>query len=240
MTVCSVRNIKKEYKDFTLKNVSFDLIKGTVTGFVGRNGAGKSTTLKAMLNLISTSGGFVEYFGKPLADNENEIKQKIGYSCGTAAYYPKKKLKDIKAVTKTFYDGFDEAAYQKYLKLFGLDEDKTPEEMSCGMKVKANLLLCLSHGAEILILDEPTSGLDPFSRDELTDLFITLKGEGVTVLFSTHIISDLQKCADRIIHIKDGKIMCECEINEFKDRFGKQNETLEDTLLRLEKEGKNE
>lgn len=120
--------------------------------------------------------------------------------------------------------------------MFSLDENKKPIELSQGMKVKFNLLLALSHQAEILILDEPTSGLDPFSRDELLDLFINLKEHGVTILFSTHITSDLEKCADNIIYIKKGEIKVESRREDFIKNYGLQGESLEEIFLRLEKE----
>lgn len=120
--------------------------------------------------------------------------------------------------------------------MFSLDENKKPIELSQGMKVKFNLLLALSHQAEILILDESTSGLDPFSRDELLELFINLKEHGVTILFSTHITSDLEKCADNIIYIKKGEIKVESRREDFIKNYGLPGESLEEIFLRLEKE----
>lgn len=147
------------------------LESGRIAGFVGRNGAGKTTTIKSMLNLIHPDSGEITYFGMPLTGNEAQIKQRIGYSTGTVSWYPRKKLKEIVRVTKSFYPNWDDDFYDRYRKLFQLDENKMPLELSEGMKVKFNLLLALSHKAELLILDEPTSGLDPFSRDEILDIF---------------------------------------------------------------------
>lgn len=240
MSICKVNHLIKNYPSFSLKDVSFELQEGKITGFIGRNGAGKTTTIKSMLNMIHTDGGDIEYFGKSLLENEKGIKQRIGFSMGTVNYYPKKKIKDIAAVTRSFYDNFDEDSYRSYLKLFSLDEMKSPSELSEGMKVKCNLLLALSHRAEILILDEPTSGLDPFSRDELTDLFVMLKNQGVAIFFSTHITSDLEKCADNIIYIRDGKIIASDTKENFVNSYGISGETLEQTVLRLEKEGRSD
>jgi len=120
--------------------------------------------------------------------------------------------------------------------LFGLDESKKPIELSEGMKVKFNLLLALSHRAEVLILDEPTSGLDPFSRDELLEMFRTLKEHGVTILFSTHITSDLERCADNIVYISQGRIRADCSKAGFLQSYGKPGESLEEVFLRLERE----
>lgn len=236
MSIVEVKNLKKEYPSFLLNNVSFSLEAGRITGFAGRNGSGKTTTIKSMLNLIHTNSGEITYFGMSLNGHEAEIKRRIGYSTGTVSWYPRKKLKDIVDVTKSFYPNWDESAYLKYLELFKLDENKTPLELSEGMKVKFNLLLALSHRAEILILDEPTSGLDPFSRDELLDIFMALRDEGIAIFFSTHIISDLEKCADDIVYISGGKIKAAMSVKDFCATHSLQNESLEQTILRMEKE----
>ena len=240
MNICEVKGLCKEYPSFRLKNVSFALQPGTITGFIGRNGAGKTTTIKSMLNIVHPSAGEILYFGMPLRDNEDSIKQRIGYSTGAVNYYPKKKLRELASVTKRFYRSWDEAAYRKYLEMFSLDENKAPSELSEGMKVKCNLLMALSHRAEMLILDEPTSGLDPFSRDELTELFIQLKNEGVAIFFSTHITSDLEKCADNIVYIRNGEIVLSDTKQGFTEKLSQPGETLEETMLRLEKEARNE
>ena len=238
MSLCEVCSLSKEYPAFSLRGISFSLEEGSITGFIGQNGAGKTTTLKAMLNFVHPSGGEVRFFGLPFAGNEAKIKSRIGFSIGAVNYYPKKTLRELADVTKRFYPDWDENAYRKYLALFSLDDSKTPSELSEGMKVKANLLLALSHKAKLLILDEPTSGLDPFSRDELTDLFILLKKQGIAILFSTHIISDLEKCADRIVYIQKGRMIASDTKEAFREKFGLSGETLEQTILRLEKEAR--
>jgi len=235
MNIVTVSNLCKNYPSFKLQNVSFNLEGGKITGFIGRNGAGKTTTIKSMLNLIHTDGGEIKYFDMPLLEKEAEIKGRLGYSTGTVNWYPRKKIREIVAVAKDFYESWDQQAYEKYRVMFKLDEEKTPLELSEGMKVKVNLLLALSHHAEVLILDEPTSGLDPFSRDELMDVFESLRNEGVAIFFSTHIISDLEKCADNIVFISNGKIVASLPRNEFIKQYSQEGETLEETILRLEK-----
>ncbi len=235
MAIVEVKHLVKKYPSFELKDVSFGIEAGKITGFIGRNGAGKTTTIKSVFNLIHPDGGEVDYFGMPLSGNETEIKKRIGYSTGTVNWYPRKKIRDIVSIVKNFYGTWDDAAYRKYLSMFELDETKAPIELSEGMKVKFNLLLALSHKAEILILDEPTSGLDPFSRNELLDLFTALKNDGVAVFFSTHIISDIEKCADDIVYIHKGQIVAALPRQEFADKFSNDGETLEDTMLRMEK-----
>jgi len=235
MSIVEVENLVKEYPSFKLDAVSFGIEQGRITGFIGRNGAGKTTTIKSMLNLIHPNGGSVSYFGMPLAGNEMEIKRRIGYSTGTVNWYPRKKIRDIVAVEKRFYETWDEEAYHKYLSMFSLDDSKTPLELSEGMKVKCNLMLALSHKAEVLILDEPTSGLDPFSRDELLEIFMELKKEGVAVFFSTHIISDLEKCADDIVYLSKGKLVAASSREAFMEEFSMDGESLEETMLRMER-----
>ena len=232
--IAEVRNLVKRYPSFELSEVSFCLDSGRITGFIGRNGAGKTTTIKAMLNLIHLDGGTVSFFGKPLAGNEAEIKKLIGYSTGTVSWYPRKKIRDIVDIVKRFYETWDEEIYRRYLDLFGLDETKTPLELSEGVKVRLNLLLALSHRCKVLILDEPTSGLDPFSRNEILEIFSKLKKEGVSVFFSTHIISDIEKCADDIVYISKGKIGAAMPLEDFVHQYSREGESLEDTMLRLE------
>ena len=235
MDIVTVRNLTKSYPGFTLDRVSFSLEAGRVAGFIGRNGAGKTTAIKSMLNLVHPDSGEIYYFGMPLVGSEARIKQRIGYSTGTVSWYPRKRIRDIKDVTRRFYDTWDNASYERYLRLFSLDEEKAPCELSEGMKVKCNLLFALSHGAEALILDEPTSGLDPFSRDELLELFGEIKRAGVAVFFSTHIISDIERCADDIVYISRGHIVAACTKAEFAERYQEQGETLEEAFLRLER-----
>jgi len=235
MNAVSVGGLCKTYPSFQLKNASFELEAGKITGFIGRNGAGKTTAIKAMLNLVHPDAGEIFYFGLPLLEHEADIKRRIGYSTGAIGWYPRKPLRDIIGVTKRFYPNWDEEAYRKYLRAFQLDENKKPIELSEGMKIKSNLLIALSHRAEVLILDEPTSGLDPFSRDELLEVFEALRDEGTTILFSTHITSDLEKCADNIIYISQGEIRACCTKAGFREEYGIGGETLEETFLRLER-----
>ena len=190
-----------------------------------------------MLNLVHPDSGEISYFGKPLTGNEAEIKSRIGYSTGNISWYPRKKICDIVAAESRFYKNWDEAAYEKYMALFRLDETKTPLQLSEGMKIKCNLMLALSHKAELLILDEPTSGLDPFSRNELLEIFTELKKQGTAIFFSTHIISDIEKCADDILYISGGKLTANLPKSEFIEKYVESGESLEDTFLRLERSG---
>lgn len=202
----AVRGLKKSYPGFTLGELSFSLREGAVTGFIGRNGAGKTTTLKSLLDLVHPDAGEISFFGLEGPGHEREIKQRIGFVSGGFRFYPAKTLGAITAVTRRFYPAWDDGAYRRYLQRFSLDENKSPKQLSEGMKVKYALALALSHGASLLLLDEPTSGLDPVSRDELLQLFLSLAAEGTTILFSTHITSDLEKCADDLLYLKAGRL----------------------------------
>jgi ABC-2 type transport system ATP-binding protein len=216
MNVLSVANLNKKYEKFELKNISFSLKKGYIMGFIGRNGAGKTTTLKSMLNIAHADSGAVSFWGKDFSANEIVYRQKIGLMFGGVFYYPKQKLNNITNVVKRFYDEWDDTAYEGCLARFGLDANKRIDELSTGMKVKYALTLALSHHARLLILDEPTSGLDPVSRDEILELFQEFIEDGEkSILFSTQITSDLEKCADFITYIKDGEIVASTEKDEF-------------------------
>ena len=219
MSVLCIKGLCKNYGAFRLQGVSFDVQRGEIMGFIGRNGAGKTTTLKALLNLVHPDGGEVRFFGMDFGENELEIKSRIGFVSGGADFYPRKKLQLISEVTKRFYPTWNTEEYSRLMELFKLDERKTPAQLSAGMKLKYSLTLALSHGAELLILDEPTSGLDPISRDELLEIFLRLAREGVSILFSTHITSDLDKCADRITYIREGRIVCSESADSFKNRY---------------------
>lgn len=218
--VLEVKHLNKAYEKFELQDITFSVRKNSICGFIGRNGAGKTTTLKSLLNQVHPDSGQVTFFGMDFKQNEIEIKKKIGFVSGGISFYPGKTIKTITNVTKRFFDSWDDSAYHKYLNMFELDESKKPSQLSEGMKVKYSLALALSHHAEFLILDEPTSGLDPVSRDELLEVFMDLvEKEHVTILFSTHITSDLDKCADDITYIKNGKMMASTSVRNFTEDY---------------------
>ncbi|QMS85299.1 ABC transporter ATP-binding protein [Candidatus Xianfuyuplasma coldseepsis] len=219
MNSLEISNLRKEYKTFTLNNVSFSIPKGYIMGFIGENGAGKTTTIKSMLNLVKRDGGDVTILGKDIDIHEMEIKSSIGYVSGEL-FYPKKTLNQVTNVYKRFYPNWDEALYQSYLDTFHLDPSKKIDELSKGMQLKYAISLALSHHAELLILDEPTSGLDPVARDNLLEVFQSIvENEETSILFSTHITSDLDKCADYITFIKNGSIIDSCTKDDMIDKY---------------------
>ena len=237
--VLEINNLTKKYSAFELKSISFQIKAGEVMGFIGRNGAGKTTAIKSILNLVHPDAGNVRILGMDYPDNEDEIKQQIGYVVGGTNYYKRKKLKDIVAITRIFYDNWDDESYRHYLNAFKLDENKKIIELSEGMKVKFYLTLALSHQARLLILDEPTSGLDPVSRDEINEIFRKLAEKGVAILFSTHITSDLEKCADTITYIKNGELLLSTKKEDFIRHFTGEiggAPTMEDIMVYIERE----
>jgi len=235
MNALEVKNLSKSYINFHLKDISFAIPKGYIMGFIGENGAGKTTTIKALLNVINKESGSVTVFGKSMEDNEIEIKSRIGFVSGEA-FYPKNKLKDITDVYKTFYSEWDHIMYESLIRQFKLDENKKIDELSKGMKMKYCIALALSHQAELLILDEPTSGLDPVARDELLELFQSLVEDGeVSILFSTHITSDLEKCADYITFIQDGNLIESCSKDDLIDEYKVASGTHEQLELIIDK-----
>lgn len=242
-TVLCVQDLCKHYPGFTLENINFSLASGHIMGLIGKNGAGKSTTLKSILNMVPRESGSVSIFQRDFYQNERECKQQIGVVFGGTDFYPLKKLSAITSVTRKFYDDWDQQQYQKYLKLFDLDEGKKFKELSNGMKVKYLLTVALSHHAQLLILDEPTSGLDPVSREELLHIFRQIvKKENCSILFSTHITSDLDKCADDITYIQHGRVLKSADKGTFLSSFehlklpgDKGPLTLEEIMLRTER-----
>lgn len=220
MLALDIRNVTKTYPNFQIKDVSFQLEQGYIMGFIGANGAGKTTTIKSILNMIQIDSGEIFVMGKNIAENEIALKQEIGCAFGDVDFYTRSKIKTLTSITKRFYPNWNDETYYTYLKRFKLDENKKIAELSTGMRVKYNLALALSHGAKLLVLDEPTSGLDPVSRDDLLDLFLELIADGeFSILFSTHITSDLEKCADFITFIEDGRIVASSEKHDFMESY---------------------
>jgi ABC-2 type transport system ATP-binding protein len=218
--ILRLENVRKTYASFTLKGVSFSVKPGQIMGFIGRNGAGKTTTLKCIMNLIHYESGKISAFETDMSKNELENKQRIGFALSELNYYPNKTIRQLVNVTKRFYKKFDQKKFDEACRLFNLNQDKKLEELSSGMKVKYSVAIALSHHAELLILDEPTSGLDPVSRDEILDIFRQIvKNKDRAILFSTHITSDLDKCASDITYIHDGEIIYSGTKNDFVNSY---------------------
>lgn len=214
----SVQGLCKHYPSFELRDVGLEVMPGSIVGFIGRNGAGKTTTLKCIAGRTVPDAGEIRVLGRSVHDDM--ARQQVGFVFGGSLYYETKHLAVIAKATRRLYPSWDDAEFQRFLARFSLDLSKRVRELSQGMRVKFALALAMSHGARLLVLDEPTSGLDPLSRDELLDLFLDLASSGVTgILFSTHITSDLDKCADSLVHLRAGRIEAACPTAEYRERY---------------------
>ena len=208
MNVLEVQGLTKRYPAFTLNGVSFDVPQGAVMGFIGRNGAGKSTTLKSILGMVHPDAGAVRVFGMDYAENERAIRRELGVVLGGIDFYPKKKIKTITDVTRRFYDNWDEEKYRHYLELFHIDESKRVDQLSSGMKVKYMIALALSHNARLLILDEPFNFLDPSSQSIIKHLLKKYNEEHqATVIISSHNLNHTVDVCPRIALLEHGVII---------------------------------
>ena len=203
-----VKNLRKNYKDFQLKDISFSVPKGCIMGFVGENGAGKTTTLKGILNLINRDGGSVEIFGMDNIKDEKKIKEDIGVVFDECCFYDSLNPKESSKIMKRIYKNWDGKIFNDYLKKFQIPDKKIIKEFSKGMKMKLSIAIALSHKPKLLIMDEATSGLDPIVREEILDIFLDfIQDEEHSILMSTHITGDLDKIADYITFINNGEII---------------------------------
>ena len=208
--ILELQQISKTFpkSNFTLDNVSFSLPYGAILGFVGENGAGKTTTIGCILNTVTKDSGTIKLFGKEMLDIDTSIREKIGVvydSDNFPAYWTAKQLSQVMA---DIYTQWDNALFQKYLKDFGLPDKQKIKDYSRGMTMKLAIAVALSHHPQLLILDEATSGLDPIMRDEMLDIFLEfVQEENHSILLSSHITSDLEKVADYITFIHNGKLI---------------------------------
>lgn len=210
MTALRVEGLTKRYSTFTLDRVSFSLEEGHIMGLIGKNGAGKSTTIQSMLDLVHPDGGEIQMLGQNFRQNQTACKQRLGVVLGGVDFYPMKRLADITAVTAGFTGSGTRRPIGIIWRCSSWMRASGINQLSAGMRVKYAIALALSHRAELLILDEPTSGLDPVARDDLLELFLVLaRREARSILFSTHITSDLEKCADDLTYHKNGTVLAQ-------------------------------
>lgn len=200
-----VENLQKNYSDFSLKNISFGVPCGSIVGFIGENGAGKSTTVKLILDLIKKDGGNVTFWGKEL---RNIDKENIGVIYDECNFHEVLNATKIGKIMANIYRNWDDKKFSTLLDYFSLPTNKKIKEYSKGMKMKLSIAVVLSHNPKLLILDESTSGLDPVVRDQVLDVFLDfIQDENHSILISSHITSDLEKIADYITFIHDGRLV---------------------------------
>lgn len=217
-----VKNLTKEFfMGFKLDDISFKLDPGYIMGFIGPNGSGKSTTIKLIMNLLKKDAGEIKIFGKDHIESEIEIKDRIGFVYDEPFFYEDLTLEKMKNIIAPFYSQWDEKQYESYLKKFELKPQYVIKRMSKGMVTKFALAIALSHHAQLIIMDEPTSGLDPIFRREILDIIYDLiKDESLSIFFSTHITTDLERIADYITYINKGKLVFSKSKDEIMDNFG--------------------
>jgi len=219
--VLEVKGLTKRYSGFTLDNITFSLPKGSIMGFIGENGAGKSTTIKAILNIIRRDSGDVKVFGRDNQKYDQDIKQDIGVVFDENHFPDTLDAENINSIMRRIYSRWDEKAFFQYLKQFELPQKQALRVFSRGMKMKMSIAVALSHQAKLLILDEPTSGLDPVVRDEILDIFLEfIQNEEHSVFLSSHITTDIEKIADYIAFIHKGKLEFVSPKDELLDRYG--------------------
>lgn len=213
-----LKNVNKKYEksNFAIKDISFSIPEGSIVGFIGENGAGKSTTMNCILNVIRRDSGTIEIFGREMTDEDIDIRENIGVvydSNNFPEYLTAKQLADILG---RIYSKWDDFCFEQFLRRFGLPESQKIKRYSRGMSMKLAIAVALSHDSKLLILDEATSGLDPIMRDEILDVLLEfVKQENHSILLSSHITSDLEKIADYIVFIHNGEII----LNKTKDEL---------------------
>ena len=208
MNAIEISNLKKNFNGFKLDIQQLNVKEGYITGFIGPNGSGKTTTIKLIMNMLFNDGGTVKILGEEVGNDNIDIKEKIGYVGEISGYLSNSKLKNIKRIISGFYKEWDNNIYKKYIKKFSLDENKIYKELSSGEKRQFDLVMALSHHPKLIIMDEPTANLDPLIRNDFLEILQEhLENENVTVFYSTHITSDLDKAADYIALIFNGKII---------------------------------
>ena len=218
--ILEVRNLTKQYADFTLDHVSFSIPKGTIMGLIGENGAGKSTTINAILDLIHKDDGTVTFWGQELS-SAKQLKEDIGVVFDGINFYETLTAAKVGKISQTAYKQWDDRLYREYLNRFQLPTDKEIKTFSKGMKMKLCIAVALSHRPKLLILDEATSGLDPVMRDDILDVFLEfVQDEEHSIMISSHITTDLEKVADTITFIHQGKVLfCKAK-DELRYQYG--------------------
>lgn len=226
--VIELQHINKTFNGFQLKDLSITVKKGYVTGFIGGNGAGKSTTIKLIMNLLQQDSGSVSVFGMNYKKHEKDIKERIGFVYDENIFYENLTLKEMKRIIKPAYKNWDHNAFQRYVDQFELPLNQKMKTFSKGMKMKASLAIALAHHAELIIMDEPTSGLDPIFRRELLNILHDLmQEEDKTIFFSTHITTDLDRIADYITFIHNGEHIFTKEFYKIEEEYAIVKGTLD-------------
>lgn len=216
-----VRGLTKRFSSFTLQDVSFSIPGGSIMGLVGENGAGKTTTIKLLLNELKPDGGEIHIFGSNAQKEELKIKEQIGVVFDDCYFPGDFHSRHISSLLSKFFPNWDEPLYQRYLEDFRLPPEKPIKDFSKGMRMKLSIAAALSHHPRLLILDEATSGLDPVMRSEVLDLLLDfIQDEEHSVLFSSHITADLERIADYVTFIHEGRVLLSGPKDTIMDSYG--------------------
>lgn len=215
--VLEVNGLKKAYKQKqVLQDVTFNVYEGCISGFIGVNGVGKTTTIKMLLGLVKPDAGEIKIFGMDLKQNQRKIKERIGIVFDNGYLYDDLTIKDMAKIISSAYKSWDQKVFQDYMDRFSLNQKEYIKNLSKGMRMKCALAYALSHHADLLIMDEPTSGLDPQVRRQILQIIQEfVEEEGKSVFFSTHITNDLERCVDDVIMLQEGRVL----FQEEKDRL---------------------
>ena len=215
--VLEVNGLKKAYKQKeVLQDVTFNVYEGCISGFIGVNGVGKTTTIKMLLGLVKPDAGDIKIFGMDLKQNQRKIKERIGIVFDNGYLYDDLTIKDMAKIISSAYKSWDQKVFQDYMDRFSLNQKEYIKNLSKGMRMKCALAYALSHHADLLIMDEPTSGLDPQVRRQILQIIQEfVEEEGKSVFFSTHITNDLERCVDDVIMLQEGRVL----FQEEKDRL---------------------
>ncbi len=217
MNSIEIRNLQKNYKNFSLTIDKLDIPEGYITGFIGPNGSGKTTTIKSLLGMVKPDSGELKILNTDI-NKDTKTKESIAYVGDESGFLEESTLSNIHKIISKFYTNWDEELYKKYINKFQINESKTYKDLSKGQKKQFELIIALSHHPKLLIMDEPTSSLDPIIRNEFLELIQDhMEMDNMTVFYSTHITTDLDKSADYIVMIYKGKILLKGEKDEILD-----------------------
>ena len=221
MNALEIKNISKTYKNFKLDDISFILPCGHIMGLIGENGAGKSTIINCILDIIEKDSGNISVLGQKNDKNNVSLKENIGVVLDASDVYDNYTVKQVENIMKDVYKQWNHEVYDYYIQKFALPLNKMIKDFSRGMKMKMAITIALSHQPKLLILDEATSGLDPIMRDEILDVFMEfVQDENHAILLSSHISSDLEKIADYITFIHEGKLILSTSKDELIYEYG--------------------